>query len=83
MNDPTDVEAARKFAERRRSGWRSRSAPRRPASRAKYRNDGAAAKKLLAVGESPRDATLDAAEVAAWAMVATAILNLDETLNRN
>ena len=48
----------------------------------RFRADVAAAAKLLAVGESPRDASLDAAEVAAWTMVASAILNLDETLTK-
>jgi len=49
---------------------------------AKYQSDIAAAKKLLAVGESPADATLPAAELAAWASVASVILNLDETVTR-
>jgi mono/diheme cytochrome c family protein len=47
-----------------------------------YRKDNAAALKLLNVGESPRDQKLDTAELAAWAMVASTILNLDETLTR-
>ena len=41
-----------------------------------------AAKKLLAVGESPRDATLNEAELAAWTTVASTILNLDETITK-
>jgi hypothetical protein len=49
---------------------------------ARYRADGAAALKLLAIGESKRDAALDPAELAAWTMVASAILNLDETLTK-
>jgi hypothetical protein len=40
------------------------------------------AKKLLAVGESKRDETLDAAEHAALATVCGLILNLDATLTR-
>tara|TARA_Y100000588_G_scaffold227062_1_gene240881 strand:- start:212 stop:3346 length:3135 start_codon:yes stop_codon:yes gene_type:complete len=40
------------------------------------------ATKLLAVGESKRDESLDSAEHAAWTIVAGMILNLDETLNR-
>ena len=48
----------------------------------RYRGDGEAAKKLLASGESKRDASLDAAEQAAWTVVASMILNLDETLTR-
>ncbi len=49
---------------------------------AAYRQDAAAVKKLLAVGESPVDGKLDPAELAAWAMVASVILNLDETVNK-
>ncbi|MFM9011236.1 MAG: hypothetical protein ACKON8_10290, partial [Planctomycetota bacterium] len=47
-----------------------------------YRSDAVAATRLLAVGESPRDATLDPAEHAALASVCLAILNLDEALSR-
>jgi uncharacterized protein DUF1553/uncharacterized protein DUF1549/concanavalin A-like lectin/glucanase superfamily protein/cytochrome c len=47
-----------------------------------YRRDRQAALKLLAVGESPRDPRLDAAEHAAWTMVASVILNLDETITK-
>ena len=46
----------------------------------KYRMDPAAAKALLAVGESPRDATIDPAEFAAYAVMANVMLNLDETI---
>jgi hypothetical protein len=49
---------------------------------AKYRKDPGAAKKLLSVGESPRNEALDAAEVAAWAVVGNVLLNLDEALTR-
>ncbi len=49
---------------------------------AKYRGDPAVAKKLLSVGESPRNEALDAAELAAWANVASVILNLDEAVTR-
>lgn len=38
------------------------------------------ASALLDVGEYPRDASLDPAEHAAWTVVASAILNLDEVL---
>jgi hypothetical protein len=41
-----------------------------------------AAGQLLAVGESPRDMSLDTATHAALAMVANTILNLDETITR-
>jgi len=42
----------------------------------------AEAKKLLATGESPYDPKLSAQELAAWTMVASQILNLDEALNK-
>ena len=49
---------------------------------AAYAADPQAAEELLSVGESPRDASLDAAELAAWAVVASVILNLDETVTK-
>ena len=51
---------------------------------AHYRSNpgSAAASKLLAVGESPRDKRLDPAELAAWTTVAGVILNLDEVITR-
>jgi hypothetical protein len=48
----------------------------------KYQKDPEAAQKLLRVGESSRDASLSPAELAAWASVASVILNLDETITR-
>ena len=48
-----------------------------------YRRDKQAAEKLLRVGESPRDKSLDPAELAAWTTVASMILNLDETISKN
>ena len=107
MNDPTYVEAARKFAERiiieapasiqSKIDYVYRWALSRPArpkevrlltdlySRqlAAYRADTKSAEKLLAVGDSPRMAKLDVAELAAWTTVATTILNLDETITKN
>jgi hypothetical protein len=53
------------------------------AQRERFAKDKPAAEKLLKVGESPRDEKLDATELAAWAMVANAILNLDEVVARN
>jgi hypothetical protein len=47
-----------------------------------YRKDGEAAAKLLGVGESARNEKLDQAELAAWTMVASVILNLDETITK-
>ena len=40
------------------------------------------AKALLSVGDNKADATLDAAELAAWTMVGNQLLNLDEVLNK-
>lgn len=51
--------------------------------RERYSKDKPAAEKLLKVGESPRDEKLDTTELAAWAMVANAIMNLDEVVTRN
>jgi hypothetical protein len=51
--------------------------------RARFTKDKPAAEKLLKVGEAPRDEKLDPVEVASWAMVANAILNLDEVVTRN
>ena len=49
---------------------------------ATYSKDPHAASKLLAVGESEPDESLDAAQVAALADVALAVFNLSETLTR-
>ncbi len=49
---------------------------------AHYRSDKKAAFELLNVGASKWDEKLDAPELAAWTMVASAILNLDETITR-
>jgi hypothetical protein len=48
----------------------------------RYEADGQAAETLLAIGESPRDDKLPAATHAAWTIVASTLLNLDETLTR-
>jgi hypothetical protein len=48
----------------------------------RYRDDKPSAQKLLSVGESPRDESLDVVELAAWANVASVILNLDEAVTR-
>jgi hypothetical protein len=50
--------------------------------RARYSTDRAAAERLIRVGEAPVPTDLDAAELAAWASVARAILNLHETITR-
>ena len=48
----------------------------------RYQRDPASVKALLAVGETPADASLPAADLAAWTMVASAVLNLDETITK-
>jgi hypothetical protein len=105
MNDPTYIEASRKFAERvlkeanttdDRIALAFRAATARTPSdaeravltqlleeqRSVFRKDVPAALKLLKVGESPRDESLDPAELAAWTMITSAILNLDETVTK-
>jgi hypothetical protein len=47
-----------------------------------YRKDRAAAEKLLGVGEFKANADLDKSELAAWATIASMILNLDETVTK-
>jgi hypothetical protein len=47
-----------------------------------YRKEPQSALKLISVGESPRDKSIDPAEFAAWTMVTSAILNLDETITK-
>ncbi len=47
-----------------------------------YRADAAAASAFLDVGDRPALAVLDPAELAAWTMVTSTILNLDETITK-
>ena len=47
-----------------------------------YAKDLAAAKGLLGVGESPSDEQLPTADLAAWTLVASQIMNLDESLTK-
>ena len=49
---------------------------------ANYRSNKKAAIDLLGVGETKWDSKLDASELAAWTIVASAILNLDETITK-
>nr|MBA3440548.1 DUF1553 domain-containing protein [Pyrinomonadaceae bacterium] len=49
---------------------------------AHYRRDKKAANELLHVGDAPNDPKFDTAELAAWTTVASAILNLDETITK-
>ena len=47
-----------------------------------YSRDPGGAQRLLSVGQSPRNDSLNTNELAAWTTVASMILCLDETLNR-
>lgn len=49
----------------------------------KYRADDVAALKLISTGESPRDPSLDPAELAAYTAVCSLILNLDEVITKH
>jgi mono/diheme cytochrome c family protein len=49
---------------------------------ADYKGKPAAAKKLIAFGESKADTKLDPATLAAWTMLCNELLNLDEVLNK-
>ncbi len=50
--------------------------------RKRFAADPAAAEKLIATGESPRESGLSAPEHAAWTSVCSALLNLDETVTK-
>jgi Protein of unknown function (DUF1553)/Protein of unknown function (DUF1549)/Concanavalin A-like lectin/glucanases superfamily/Planctomycete cytochrome C len=52
------------------------------AQTAEYRAQPKAAEQILRVGESSADPKLNATELAAWTMVASAILNLDEAITK-
>jgi hypothetical protein len=47
-----------------------------------YAADPAAARDLIGVGEKAHDRAIPAPELAAWTMVVSEVLNLDETLNK-
>jgi hypothetical protein len=49
--------------------------------RVEFRNHAASAAKLVAVGESAALSWLDPVELAAWTMVASTVLNLDEAVS--
>jgi hypothetical protein len=105
MNDPTYIEASRKFAERlllaspdeeERFALAFRTATGRPASDrelavlrrvfteqlARYRADAGSALALVKVGDAPYDTRFDLPQLAAWTMVASTLLNLDETITK-
>lgn len=105
MNDPTYIEASRKFAERlmredadddARLHRAFRTATGRVAGEreldvlrplwadqlARYRTRPEAAQALVRVGEAPHDPALDLPALAAWTMLVSTLLNLDETLTK-
>jgi len=47
-----------------------------------YKSDPKAASELVAVGEKKRDPSIPAPELAAWTMVASEMLNLDQTITK-
>jgi hypothetical protein len=51
--------------------------------RARLSRDPDAARKLLSVGESPRNEKLPPAELAAWSVLSSMLLNLDETITKS
>lgn len=51
--------------------------------RHRYEQDQPAAEALVSLGESPRDKDLPSSELAALTLLASTLLNLDETLNLN
>jgi hypothetical protein len=51
--------------------------------RTRYQANEKLARDYLAIGESPRDESLPAAEHAAWSQVAALLLNLSEAVTRN
>ena len=50
--------------------------------RTEFRDNPQAAKELLSVGESPRDESLDPADLAAWTTIMSLLLNLDEAVTK-
>ncbi|MBC8001531.1 MAG: DUF1553 domain-containing protein, partial [Opitutaceae bacterium] len=68
----------------RRLSDAERAVARRMEQRAlqQYQKDSEAARSLIRVGESKPDPKLPAAELAAWTMVASQIMNLDESLTK-
>jgi predicted ATP-grasp superfamily ATP-dependent carboligase len=47
-----------------------------------YKADPEAAKQLVSVGETAPSTKISAEELAAWTMVASTLLNLDETISK-
>jgi hypothetical protein len=49
----------------------------------RYAANKTAAEKLVSVGESKPDPKLEPSQLAAWTLVASTILNMDETITKN
>jgi hypothetical protein len=49
---------------------------------ARFQNDRADAEKLISVGESKRDPSLDAVSLATWTTICSIVLNLDEAITK-
>jgi hypothetical protein len=49
---------------------------------ADYQKDQESAVKLITVGDSKRNESLDPAELASWTMIASLIMNLDEAVTK-
>ncbi len=88
MLDSPETSARQDFIARRLLGRSLRAEEAAIVSRGQaaleehYRAHGDDAKKLVAIGESKADASLDSATLAAWTMVASELMNLDESLNK-
>jgi len=78
------IEVAFRLATARRPSAQEISVLRKIYDRAKtrYEADPEAATALLGVGESPRTTSLDPVDHAAWTIVASTVLNLDETITK-
>ena len=88
------TEGGRTPAERIAFAWRLATAHRTPPDAEailvdgfqghleRYRADRGAALELISQGESPRDETLDVAELASYTLVANLILNFDGTITK-
>lgn len=51
-------------------------------ARRRFDSDPSSAKSLNATGTTPPDCSIDPAELAAWTIVASTLLNLDETISK-
>jgi len=49
----------------------------------RYAKDAKAAQALIGVGETRPDAALNPGELAAWTLVTSTILNMDEAITKN